>query len=384
MRNYFFHTCLLLLCTQYLLAQSVEQVDFRVEDTDVIVGYQLRGTSSFTIALLYSLDGYTWQRVPNTACSGAIGENISPANRLEIRWQPLLHTNKLEGNLSVKVQAQFRDTNFPEMVLVHGGTFSMGSNESDDEKPIHNVTVSDFYMGKYEVTVANFKRFVEETNYETDAEKGDGSSIYTGEWENKAGINWRFDAVGNLRNSEENNHPVIHVSWNDAQAYCDWLSKKTGKNYRLPSEAEWEYAAGNGNKHSKYSWGDGLPSGIKGGNVGDEKGKSVFKDWDIFDGYNDGYVYTAPVGKYAPNELGLYDMTGNVWEWCLDWYDKSYYSTSSSRNPVNNSAAVLRVLRGGSWIHDPQYSRVAHRFFSTPGNRFSFIGFRVVFPSESK
>jgi formylglycine-generating enzyme required for sulfatase activity len=204
----------------------------------------------------------------------------------------------------------------------------------------------------------------------------------------KAGINWRFDAAGNLRNSEENTHPVIYVSWNDAQAYCDWLSKKTGKNYRLPSEAEWEYAAGNGNKHSKYSWGDGLPSGTKGGNVADEKAANKL-NWtknesNIFVGYDDGYVYTAPVGKYAPNELGLYDMTGNVWEWCLDWYDKNYYSTSSSRNPVNNSVATTRVLRGGSWYSNPQGSRVAYRDYSTPDNRSGNFGFRVVFPSESK
>lgn len=141
----------------------------------------------------------------------------------------------------------------PETILVEGSTFKMGSNDGEsDEKPIHTVTVSSFNMGKYEVTVEEFKKFINDLNYKTDAEKNNSSYIYNGkEWVEKKGINWQHDEEGKLRSDMR--YPVIHVSWNDATEYCKWLSKKTNKNYRLPTEAEWEYAAGNGSKHTKFS-----------------------------------------------------------------------------------------------------------------------------------
>jgi formylglycine-generating enzyme len=266
----------------------------------------------------------------------------------------------------------------PETVLVQGGTFQMGSNEGDsDEKPVHSVTLSSFYMGKYEITVAQFKAFIDDDGYKTDAEKDDGSYIWSGKtWEKKAGINWRHDAEGNTRPSSQYNHPVIHVSWNDATAYCAWLSRKTGKAYRLPTEAEWEFAAGNGSKHTKYSWGNGDPSVSKGGNVADETAKTKY-NWTIFDGYRDGYIFTAPVGSFAANDLGLYDMTGNVWEWCSDW--KGEYSSSSQQNPTGAVTGSNRVRRGGSWFHDPTACRVANRNSNTPTFRLNYLGFRLAY-----
>jgi len=164
------------------------------------------------------------------------------------------------------------------MVFVKGGTFQMGSNDGDDdEKPVHTVTVSDFWMGKYEVTVAEFEKFISETDYYTDAEKSSGSYFWTGrKWEMKTGVDWRCDAQGNVRKSTKLNHPVIHVSWNDAVAYCDWLSKKTGQNYRLPTEAEWEYAARSGSKNYKYAWGNFGPEGKKGENIADKSAKRIY------------------------------------------------------------------------------------------------------------
>ncbi len=269
----------------------------------------------------------------------------------------------------------------PDMVFIRGGTFQMGSEEgSDVEKPVHSVTVGDFYMGRYEVTVAEFKRFIDDTGYITDAEKngGEGSSIFiNGQWELKAGIDWRCDAEGKLRPEREYHHPVVHVSWNDAVAYCDWLSRKTGRRYRLPTEAEWEYAAGNGSRHTKYSWGDGAPSGRKGGNVADETAKKRFSDWTIFPGYSDGYVFTAPVGSFAPNDFGLYDMSGNVSEWCNDWYIEGYYRNSPSVNPTGPSSGAHRVVRGGSWGSYPEGCRVASRGGFTPDYRAGIIGFRL-------
>ncbi len=268
----------------------------------------------------------------------------------------------------------------PEMVYVQGGTFQMGSNDGeDDEKPVHPVTVGNFYMGKYEVTVAQFRNFVDETSYRTDAETGDGSYLWNGsKWEKRIGVNWKCDAEGNQRPQSEYNHPVIHVSWNDANAYCNWLSRKTGKTYRLPTEAEWEYAAGNGSRHTKYSWGNEDPNGKNEGNVADESAKRKFSNVTIWNGYDDGYVLTAPVGSFNPNDFGLYDMTGNVWEWCNDWYGKDYYKDSLSYNPKGLSDGSGRVYRGGSWGGNPQYCRVAHRSSDGPGDRSNYLGFRLV------
>ncbi len=223
----------------------------------------------------------------------------------------------------------------PEMVLVQGGSFQMGRADGEvDEKPVHRVSVSSFSMGKTEITVAQFRAFIYDKGYSTDSDKGRWSWVWSGsKYEKKNGVNWKFDAEGNIRSKSEYTHPVIHVSWNDATAYCGWLSRKTGKTYRLPTEAEWEYAAGNGSKHTKFSWGNGDPEGKKGGNVADENTKEKINWADYFKGYRGGYVYTAPVGSYDPNDFGLYDMTGNVWEWCSDWYNKDYYSVSSSQNP---------------------------------------------------
>ena len=263
------------------------------------------------------------------------------------------------------------------MVLIPGGTFQMGSNDGDsDEKPPHSVTLGSFYMGKYEVTLRQFKEFIDASGYKTDAEKDGGSYVWNGSsWDKKAGVYWKHDAEGNLRPSAEYNHPVIHVSWNDATEYCKWLSQKRGKSYRLPTEAEWEYAAGNGSKHTKYSWGNGNPSGKKGGNVADESAKSKFPSWTVFEGYSDGFVYTASVGSFDANELGLFDMTGNVWEWCADW--KGDYPSTAQNNPKGPSTGSYRVYRGGSWSSFPQYCRVAYRDNISASSRSDDLGFRL-------
>ena len=266
------------------------------------------------------------------------------------------------------------------MVFIRGGAFQMGSNDGEaDEKPVHSVTVSDFYLSKYEVTVAEFRTFVETSGYQTDADKNGTSRVSEdNKWVDKAGRNWRHDPDGN---TAADNYPVINVSWNDAVAYCEWLSKKSGKLYRLPTEAEWEYAAGNGNKHTKYSWGNAAPAGRKGGNLSDETGVKKFNwtrsDANIFMNYDDGFASTSPVGSFDPNELGLYDITGNVNEWCSDWYGSEYYKNSPSSNPTGSSSGSVRVFRGGAWLNVPQSTRVASRFNGTPAFRGNDVGFRL-------
>jgi formylglycine-generating enzyme required for sulfatase activity len=284
--------------------------------------------------------------------------------------------NKQQGNRFEENTAD--SAKLPEMILIQGGTFQMGSNEEDrDQRPAHAVTVKSFYMAKYEVTVAQFGQFISETGYLTDADNWGGSFVWTGSlWETLDGVNWKCNAEGNLRPDTESNHPVIHVSWNDAREYCKWLSKKTGKEYRLPTEAEWEYAAGNGSKHTTYSWGNGEPAGKNGGNVADESTLEIFGS--LWPGYNDGFVYTAAVGRFNPNELGLYDMTGNVGEWCSDFYDSKYYKSSLTNNPKGPSNGTYRVIRGGSYRLEPTFQRVVYRDRGDPFYRYFGTGFRVV------
>ena len=258
------------------------------------------------------------------------------------------------------------------MVLVRGGTFQMGSTEGTDEQPVHSVTVSDFYMGKYEVTNAEFVKFLNAKGNQTE---GDKTWIdLDGKWEDEKCRIFQSGSTFKVERGYEN-YPVLYVSWYGATAYCQWL----GSQYRLPTEAEWEYAAGNGSRHTKYSWSNGDPSGKKGGNISDKTAKQKYSSWPAFESYTDGYIYTAPVGQYDANDFGLFDMSGNVWEWCSDWYDADYYKNSSSKDPKGPTTAKdYRVLRGGSWYYYPVNCLVANRFRDNPNYRFDYLGFRVV------
>ena len=277
------------------------------------------------------------------------------------------------------------------MVYVQGGTFQMGSEDGDsDEKPIHQVTLSDYYMSRYELTVQEFSRFISATGYKTDAEKDGGSYFWEdSKWQKKAGTDWRYNAKGDLRPNAEYDHPVIHVSWNDAIAYCNWRSELEGytpvytisgnsvtadwkaNGYRLPTEAEWEYAARSRGKNYKYAWGNGKPNG----SIADEAAKAKFSGWTIWEDYTDGYIYTSPVGQFEQGDLGLTDMTGNVWEWCWDWKDT--YPSSAQTNPHGPVSGSDRVIRGGSWLNVPAYLRCAIRNLSSPGYGSLNVGFRL-------
>jgi formylglycine-generating enzyme len=266
-------------------------------------------------------------------------------------------------------------------VFVKGGCYEMGDTFGDgdgDEKPVHKVCIDDFYLGKYEVTNAEFEKFISETGYVTTAEKeGTGWGISGSgktDWGNKKGINWKHPLWQTDTIKNKIRYPVLQVSWYDTQEYIRWLNQKTGESYRLPTEAEWEYAARSGGKSQKYSWGNMNPSG----NIADEPCKRVYQDWTVWEGYDDGYVYTAPVGSYKPNGLVLYDMTGNVWEWCQDWYGDNYYRSSPVNNPKGPSSGSGRVIRGGSWFNYPRSVRASDRYFNLPPDiRYCFLGFRL-------
>ncbi len=277
-----------------------------------------------------------------------------------------------------------------EFVLIRGGTFTMGSPEGEagraeimafwQENGIeysetqHRVKVSEFYMAKYEVTVAEFRKFVAATGYRTDAEKGDGSYIWNGTtWENRAGVNWRHGFSGNIRPQSEENDPVVHLSWNDAMAYCKALSAKRGKLYRLPTEAEWEYACRAGSK-TPFNTGENLTT------------KQANYDGNYPYNGNLNGVYrqnTVAVNSFAPNAWGLYNMHGNVAEWCSDWYGGTYYDECKANGTVTNpqgpSTGSERLLRGGGWGGHAKYCRSAFRNYYPPISRFNRVGFRLVF-----
>jgi formylglycine-generating enzyme required for sulfatase activity len=264
-----------------------------------------------------------------------------------------------------------------EFVLVKGGCYRMGDTSGDgesDQRPVHEVCVDDFYLGRTEVTVGQFEKFVSATRYQTEAEReGLAFALTYRGWAKVADRNWRNPGF-----PQTDRHPVVCVSWNDARAFLDWLSKKTGKAVRLPTEAEWEYAARCGGKNYKYGQADEGPSG----NIADEalwRAKGVTVWWK---GYDDGFVYTAPVKSFSPNEVGLYDMIGNVWEWCQDWYGNDYYAGSPKDNPSGPGSGASRVVRGGSWYSEPGFVPVAFRFGVSPSERMDGLGFRVALPLQ--
>jgi formylglycine-generating enzyme required for sulfatase activity len=264
------------------------------------------------------------------------------------------------------------------MVLVQGGCFRMGDVFRDvpsSEKPVHEVCVDDFYMGRYEVTVAEFRTFVQDTGYRTEAEEQDGCHAWVGNGKEvkKMDHNW-----SNTGFPQTENDPVVCISWNDASAYIQWLNKTGGKKYRLPTEAEWEYAARSRGKDYRYSWGNSEPSG----NIADDSARKALTGLKVWEGYNDGFSYTAPAGSFRPNELGIHDLSGNVYEWVADWQVDKYYETSPKYNPRGPEHGKYKILRGGAWDLEPHTARTTNRYWNVAGARAVCMGFRLAHPSN--
>ncbi|MCL1812678.1 MAG: formylglycine-generating enzyme family protein [Treponema sp.] len=285
--------------------------------------------------------------------------------------------------------------NVPDgFVRINGGTFTMGSPADEPQRggsdgymdggregPQRKIKISSFYMGKCEVTVGEFRRFVNASGYETEAEKYSGtfvSDIGYGQWRKKAEVNWK-----NPHYDQDESHPVASVTWNDAVQYCNWLSEQEGltlaynidgKNviwnrkangYRLPTEAEWEYACRAGTT-TPFS-----------------TGSNITTDQANYNGY---YPYndnargewrerTMPVGSFEPNPWGIYDMHGNVWELCWDWYEK--YPSEDQKDPQGPDSGSNRVVRGGSWNYNGRDVRSANRNSVSPSTPWFGLGFRV-------
>ena len=263
----------------------------------------------------------------------------------------------------------FRDCpDCPEMVVVPSGSFTMGSPSSeegryDNEGPRRRVTIgSPFAVGVYEVTRGEFGRFVSATG------RSMGNSCWTwdGEWKSRPGRGWRNPGF-----SQDDSHPVVCVSWEDARAYAQWLSGETGEYYRLLSESEWEYVA-RGGTQTRYWWGDGSSSQCRYANGADA---SSGLDWGV--DCDDGYSRTSPVGSFGGNSFGLRDVHGNVWEWVQDCWNEDYDGAPGDGRAWERGECSRRVLRGGSWDGIPRFLRAAVRGWSGSGLRNGDAGFRV-------
>ncbi|MDO8990963.1 MAG: formylglycine-generating enzyme family protein [Sideroxyarcus sp.] len=264
--------------------------------------------------------------------------------------------------------------NCPQLVVIPAGRFDMGSPDSEDERnddegPVHRVRVAAFALGKTEITRGQFAAFVKQTKYDA------GDTCWTleeGTFRERSHRNWRDP--GYLQTAQ---HPVSCISWNDAQAYAQWLSRKTGKKYRLPTEAEWEYAARGKTLTSRY-WGDKPEDACKYASVADQTAQAKIRgaaSW-LAHACTDGFAYASPVSKFKANAFKLHDMLGNVWEWTADGYHEDYENAPPDGRAWPGEDDK-RVIRGGSWNNSPELVRAAKRGRDDADKRFSNIGFRI-------
>jgi len=276
------------------------------------------------------------------------------------------------------------------MIYLPGGEFLMGNGgkdgfAADGEGPVHRVKLDPFYIDACTVTNRQFAEFVRDTGYRTEAERFGWSYVFQGFltpavmpyvigsvqgtpwWYGVREAYWFQPEGPGSRIEERMDHPVVHVTWNDAAAYCKWAGK------RLPTEAEWEYAARGGLEQKKYPWGDELaPDGRHMCNIW----QGTFPEKNTA---RDGYVGTAPARSFEPNGYGLYNVSGNVWEWVHDWFDNTYYLRSPESNPPGPAKGDRRCMRGGSFLCHKSYCkryRVAARNSNTPDSSSNHLGFR--------
>ncbi|MGM0904176.1 MAG: formylglycine-generating enzyme family protein [Bacillota bacterium] len=306
-------------------------------------------------------------------------KRMSTNKENEIKIQPI--------QVSEPNQTMFKD----KMVYIPGGEFLMGTNSkegfpTDGEGPVRKVKVNPFLIDRYAVSNAEFAEFVKDTGYITEAEQFGWSYVFYGFlspeiarhvqrvisspwWCGVKGAFWYQPEGSGSSIDHRMNHPVVHVTWNDALAFCTWAGK------RLPTEAEWEFAARGGLEQKRYPWGDELtPNGEHYCNIW--QGKFPIKNTK-----EDGYASTAPVKSFPPNGYGLYNVSGNVWEWCSDWFSRSIHNRGGRTNPQGPSKGETKIMRGGSHMCHESYCnryRVAARTSNTPDSSSGHLGFRCV------
>ena len=297
------------------------------------------------------------------------------------------------------------------LVRVPAGEFSMGSDEAPaalardfplaelqrltelaDEAPVHRVRISrPFWLGQHEVTVGQFRRFVQASSHVPES-VADGTGGY--------GYNPAYDPAASRRGdlfegrdpkyswqnpgfAQDDSHPVLNVTWNDAVALAAWLSRQEGKRYRLPTEAEWEYACRAGST-TRYPGSDQPAALARMANTFDA---ASAPDWPALRAQalpgSDGFAFTAPAGSFAPNAFGLHDMLGNAWEWTADWHDDTYYARSPAADPPGPADGTVRVRRGGSWHTWALYSRCSYRNWNSAETRYTLVGMRLLMEADA-
>lgn len=316
-----------------------------------------------------------FEQLPSSCCAPA-GRDLT-ANRTEHR------TTVTRGDV---LAPSHNDVLLPAAIFEMGDAFGEGY-PVNGETPVHPVTVNSFRVDTIAVTNRMFNAFVAATGYRTEAERYGTSAVFhllleapasdvLGEadgarwWLNVRGADWRHPRGIDSDWSTIPDHPVVQVSHNDAQAYCAWAGR------RLPTEAEWEYAARGGLANKRYAWGDELH-----GRQGEHLCNIWQGEFPEFNSVEDGFLGTAPVRSFPPNGFGLYEVAGNVWEWCSDWYLPRYYRKSPSINPQGPTIGAGRVMRGGSYLCHESYCnryRVAARTSNTPESSSGNTGFRTV------
>ena len=264
-----------------------------------------------------------------------------------------------------------REDPIPSFVRVSGREFAMGSDDgADDQRPVHTVRVDAFYASAYPITVAQYAEFIRESGHGAPAIRDLPLVVTPAQESSFRELATPYVWRGGEPPRERARHPVTLVTHADATAYCRWLSGRIGRLVRLPTEAEWERAARGDRDGARYPWGDDVDSS-----------RANF----LPDPALKRHRGTRPVGCYPPNDLQLYDMAGNVWQWVADWYRADAYRNSDPRNPRGPTSGTLRVVRGGSWVtHDVEQLRCAHRH-KVPADTYAYsIGFRVVYSDDGK
>ncbi len=374
-------------------ASSVRESQELIEEArEEIAGYRVQRAEGLRLAAIRAMDSGSFNRVRQILIELiALGGADSAVNQLRRRMEEARVYGGFQPGQVIKDQFlkqsmgqdNRQDRWTPSSVVILAGSFMMGSpatekGRKDNEGPQHRVTFSrGFAMGLHEVTVSEFRDFVDHTRYKTDAERDRFSMIYdqrSGRMPRRDGVNWRMNYEGREAGDDE---PVVHVSWRDAQAYVNWLAQSTGKPYRLPSEAEFEYAL-RGGKSTRYWWGGGAPRRVVENITGEGDLSRNKRNWSTsFKGYTDHFWGPAPAGSFDPSPFGLFDIGGNVGEWVMDCWHDTYM-----RAPIDGSAWVnpgckLRVIRGGYWASSPEQTRSAFRLSAKPDSHDARIGFRI-------
>ncbi len=406
-------TAVLLSCSEGEFSFEPDELRHGVFFYHVLEAFRGQATSADGAITWDALSSYVRENVPARVqqLRGKDGAEQNPQNVTNLAGKPpvlarLTDRSKISPADLSKMPGtsnSFKNSIGMTLNFIPAGEFLMGSKGTPQslaeffkaydanpeyftgEFPQHKVRITKpFYMAIHEVTIGQFREFVRDQNYKTEAERdgegGWGWSEADGKFEGrKTQYDWQ-----NTGWPKTDQHPVVNVTWNDANAFCNWLERKEGRKYRLPTEAEWEYAC-RARTTTHYMFGDDpeAPDGLaKYGNVADAAAKAKWTNYATFKylAARDGYVFSAPVGSFKANAFGLFDMHGNVWEWCADRYDGRYYEQRVEVDPQgpSTSSEDRRVLRGGSWGDLPWDARSANRFGGSPDGRVYGMGFRVV------